>query len=100
MLERIQFVSPTKMLIFALTTLLVLGLVMVYSSSALFAEQNLRDSTFFLKRQLIFFACALVALFVGTKTRTETYRQLAYPMYFGVLFLLVLVLIPGIGKSA
>ena len=77
-------------LLAAVFALCALGIVMVYSSSAVSAAARLGDGAYFLKRQL------LAVLKFG-------YRRLAflaYPALLVSIVLLVAVLVPGIGASA
>src|SRR3990167_6021540 len=79
--------------------LICIGIVMIYSSSGIFAMQQ-GDSLFFLKRHLIF-------LFGGTictgMVMAMDYRDLqkySKPLLLIALLMLLLVLIPGIGKAS
>lgn len=90
--------SPDFILFFSVVGLLGLGIVMVYSASAVSAYVNFGDSYYFLKRQLIWALLGLTALFVTMNIHYHTWRPLAKPILIGTLFLLVLVLIPGLGK--
>jgi cell division protein FtsW len=79
--------------------LVALGLVMVYSSSAIAAQDKLGDALYFLKRQAIAGGLGLVAM---CGAMTIGYRKLArwaYPLLLLSIALLVLVLVPGIGSS-
>jgi cell division protein FtsW len=83
--------------------LLALGLVMVYSSSATVASEAGKfnsDPCFFLKRQAIWVAVSLVILLVFARIDHRRWQGLAFPLLVVVLALLVLVLIPGIGRMA
>ena len=79
--------------------LLCIGIVMIYSSSGIYALQELGDSAYFLNRHLLFL-CVGTCLTLGVMT--IDYRDLkkwAKPLLGVAVLLLVLVLIPGIGKS-
>jgi cell division protein FtsW len=86
-------------LLAAVLGLLGLGLVMVYSSSAIFADAKYGSATFFLKRNLIYGAVGLVALYVGWRLDYRLYQRFSYPMLIGVLVLLVGLMVPGLGKT-
>ncbi len=84
-----------------ITTILVcVGVVMIFSSSSVYAMQVLGNSSYFLNRHLLFLAAGLVlTLFI----MTIDYRDLqnyAKPLLLIAIFLLVVVLIPGIGKES
>ncbi|MBQ1892549.1 MAG: putative lipid II flippase FtsW [Clostridia bacterium] len=73
------------------------GLVMLFSASYYYAQTKYGDGTYFLKRQLVFFAVGLAALLVLSFIDYRYYRKLALPGYIGVCVVLILTLIPGIG---
>lgn len=80
--------------------LTLLGLIMVYSSSATVANAQFHDSFFYFKRQLFYVVAGLFTLVVAIQINTDIYRHFAYPLFFIATALLLVVLIPGIGKSA
>jgi len=84
------------------TVLLAIGLVMVYSASIATAEAGKftgHQATYYLVRHGIFIMVGLVAAVIAFQVPTQTWQKYApYLFLFGVV-LLLLVLIPGIGKS-
>jgi len=80
--------------------LLMLGFVMVYSSSAIVAFGTIQDSAYFLKRQFFYIILGISSLILALNINPELYRRYSYHLYFFLIFLLALLLIPGIGKSA
>jgi cell division protein FtsW len=89
--------TADPVLLFTALGLTAFGLVMVYSSSAVFAQVQTGDSLFFFKRQLFAAGLGLVALLIGLKIPTARLVTLAYPLLVATIVLLVLVLIPGLG---
>lgn len=87
-------------LLCAVLALVSLGLVMVYSASAITAQEKLGDSFYFLKRQLVATAMGLVAMATMMKVGYRRLARLAYPLLIVAIILLILVVIPGIGTSA
>ncbi|MCP4503047.1 MAG: putative lipid II flippase FtsW [Deltaproteobacteria bacterium] len=83
----------------AILFLMGLGLVMVYSSSWAIAGATYHDPLYFLKRQIVFALIGVAALVVGALVDPKHYRTFAYPMLGLSLFLLLIVLVPGIGKA-
>lgn len=85
-----------------ITALLAIGLVMVYSASIATAEAGRytgHQATYYLVRHGMFMAIGLVAAVIAFQVPTQTWQKYA-PVLFGVgVILLILVLIPGIGKS-
>ncbi len=79
--------------------LVCIGIVMIYSSSGIYALQVLNDKAYFLKRHLLFL-CVGTVLMAGIMVFDyRDLRKMAKPMLLISLGLLVLVLIPEIGKS-
>jgi cell division protein FtsW len=83
-----------------ITSLLCIGIAMVYGSSGIYALQEMGNKVYFLNRHLLF-------LFIGSLAALGTmaidYRDLklfAKPLLLAGIVMLVLVLIPGIGKAS
>ncbi|MCP3098979.1 putative lipid II flippase FtsW [Myxococcus sp. K15C18031901] len=88
------------LLLCAVLALVTLGLVMVYSASAVLAQDKLGDSLYFLKRQLTAACMGLVVMAVAMKVGWRKLARWAYPLLLAAIVLLVLVAIPGIGSTA
>jgi cell division protein FtsW len=82
-------------------SLLAFGMVMVYSASIAYADASKmfgHKSTYFLMRQALYIAVGLVAAVVVFQVPMAWWQKMSpYLFVFGIV-LLVLVLIPGIGK--
>jgi cell division protein FtsW len=72
-----------------------LGLVMVYSSSAVLAQQKMNDSRYFLVRDLIWVVIGLVGMALTMRIDYSLYRRLAYPILGIATLLLGSVLVIG-----
>jgi len=82
--------------------LLAFGLVMVYSASIATAEASAHTgyrAWYFLARHAAFLAVGLAAAFVAFQVPVKVWQRGAIWLFIGGALLLVLVLIPGIGKS-
>jgi cell division protein FtsW len=82
--------------------LLGFGLVMIYSASITTAEAARftgGDGSYFLVRQLFYSAAAVAVGAVAFQVSTRTWQQMAPYLFLAGLVLLVLVLIPGIGRE-
>ena len=100
--------EPRSMLTFdvslAWTALLLLafGLVMVYSASIAMAEASAHTgyrAWYFLARHALFLAIGLVAAFFAFQVPVKAWQRGAIWLFVAGAVLLVLVLIPGVGKS-
>ena len=85
--------------VFLLMVLLLLGigLVMLLSASFPSAYYETGEATYYFKRQVFFAAMGLVAMLRIGCWDYAWLRRIAKPAMAGALFLLVLVLVPGIG---
>lgn len=85
-------------LFFTVIALLSFGVIMVYSSSAVSAYVNFNDSYYFFKRQIIWVTLGIIAMLFTLNIDYHVWRKLAAPILIVTIVLLVLVLIPGLGK--
>lgn len=76
-----------------------LGLVMVLSSSVSLAERQYGDAFFYLKRQLLFFTIGLLIAGAALRIRLESWERASTLLLVFAYFLLVLVLVPGVGRE-
>jgi cell division protein FtsW len=74
-----------------------LGLVMLYSASAVMAAERMGHHFVLVKSQLQKLFLGLILLVVGLKLDYRWYKRLIYPILGGSVALLALVAIPGIG---
>ena len=89
-------------LIWLTIALLSFGLVMVYSASIDIAEANRSTgyhSTFFLIRHLLFVGVGLVVGYIAFQIPIFEWQRFAPWLFLGGLVLLVVVLIPGVGRN-
>ncbi len=86
-------------LLLAVAALLALGLVMVTSASMPMADRITGNPWYYFTRQAVYMCLALMVAFVVMQVPTTVWQRAGYPLVALALILLVLVLIPGIGKS-
>jgi cell division protein FtsW len=99
--ERINSPNYDQGLLWVILSLLGLGLVMVYSASIAIAEADKivgHNSSYYLVRQAIFIVISLAAAFVAFNIPIAWWQKMAPYLFLLGLALLVLVLIPGIGR--
>lgn len=82
-------------LLLIVCALMGIGVVMVYSASAVTALWDFQDEYFFLSRQLRFVGVGLVALFFGLKVDYRNYKRFAYPILIATILLLIAVAVGG-----
>src|SRR5574343_839626 len=99
--------QPTRMmgfdqaLVWVTLALMLLGLVMVYSATIALPDSprfSNYTQTFFLQRHLISLVMAVALAAVVAQIPMSSWERLARPLFVVSLVLLVLVLVPGIGK--
>ena len=89
-------------LFWSVVLLLSLGLVMVYSASIAMSEAEKLSGYrmhYYLMRHSIFLVLGIVAAFIAFQIPVALWQRLALPLFIVGGFLLVLVLIPGIGRE-
>ena len=74
--------------------LVVIGIIMVFSSSAYYSLNNFQDRFYFLKRNLIWALIGLIAMLFTMNFDYKRYEKLAFPAFIFSIILLVLVLTP------
>jgi len=88
---------PDVWMIAATLGILAIGLVMVYSASAVAAFHDYGDSYYYVKRQLLFAVLGIAAMFVTMNVDYTFWRKWAVPALLVCFGLLVIVLVPGLG---
>src|SRR4030043_797607 len=87
-------------LLIAALALVGIGIVMVYSTSAIIAGDRFGDPYYFLKRQALYAGVGFVLMVLMIFFPYKSLKQLAYPILILSIILLVAVLIPGVGHRA
>ncbi|HEV8307005.1 MAG TPA: putative lipid II flippase FtsW [Methylomirabilota bacterium] len=92
-------VSPDYFLFLVVLGLLGLGVVMVYSSSAILAMDRFHDPYFFLKKQCFWAVLGLGVLWSVMSVDYRRWRSFVFPLMAVAFALLFLVLIPPFGQE-
>ncbi|MCR8983879.1 stage V sporulation protein E [Brevibacillus laterosporus] len=87
--------APDFVIIFVTLFLLGIGIVMVYSASAVFAQHKFQDPYFFTKRQIIFAILGIVSMYVMMNIDYWVWKKWAKAGFIVSLALLVVVLVIG-----
>jgi cell division protein FtsW len=93
-------VAMDHTLLIVTTTLALIGLVMVFSASAVVAGNRFQDSGFFLKRQLAWLTFGFLLLHLASRIDYIWWKRLSIPLLGLMTVLLVMVLIPSLGVAA
>ena len=90
--------QKTKIIFFiSLFTIIILGLLMVYSSSNVWSMYEYNTKYYYISRQLIFFFISLVLFFITSNIDYKFWLKYANLIFLLCLIGLIIVLIPGIG---
>lgn len=88
-----------KWLIGAVFGLLIIGLMMVASSSVMISTKYFHQPFHFLIRQACYLFVGLMLALVVIRTDSDFWQKISVPMLIICLLMLLLVLVPGIGRS-
>ena len=83
--------QPDFLLLLAISGLLAIGIIMVYSASQYMAGGSAGDAAFYLKRQIMWAALGFVAMFTVMKVDYTFFKKFAWPLLIAAVICLVLV---------
>ena len=96
----IKFKDTDRILIISTLLLVVVGVVMVYSTSYIVAMKRFGDEYFFVKKHLTYAVAGVLCMIVASRIPYELYRKLAYPILVLSVLFLIFIYIPGFGFTA
>lgn len=88
-----------KWMMGAVLGLLIIGLMMVASSSVMISTKYYHQPFHFLIRQCCYLAAGFLVALVVMRIDSQIWEKLSMPLLLACLVMLMLVLIPGIGRS-
>ena len=87
-----------KVLLISVILLSLFGIMMIYSSSSIWAMYKFNDNFHYAKYQFIFFIIGIILMFLVSKIDYKFYYKYSNMILLISFILLILVLIPGIGS--
>ena len=87
-------------LFFTTLLLVLIGIMMIFSSSAILAKEQFGDTYYFLKKELLFFLIGFVALFFTKSIDYQKYSKWIYPLLGLTLILMLMSFLPPFSHSA
>lgn len=81
-------------------TLTAIGVVMTYSASAVWADQNFHSSTYFLRRQILYVGIGSLMFFLSSYVDPDFLRRHSRFLISIAIVLLVIIFFPVVGRSA
>ncbi len=92
--------KPDKGLIIIVFSLLILGLVILWSASLVISQEKQGNAYYYFFHQLIYGGgVGLIAFLIFQKINYKTWKKFALIIFFASLLLLVLVFVPGLSYS-
>ncbi|MBT3456411.1 putative lipid II flippase FtsW [bacterium] len=91
---RRQLLADLKILLCLISTLIIIGMLFIYSSSSVFALDRFGSAHYFVKKQIFGLFFGLVGLFIFSILPLEFLRKLSPFLFFGSLGLTAMTLIP------
>lgn len=88
------------LLLFFTLVLVCMGLLMIYSASAVVAGDRFTSDFYFLKRQLGYLMAGLLVMGICQRTDYHLLQKLVYPILLGAVILIGLSYIPGFRSVA
>ena len=76
----------------------IFGIIIIYSASSIWSNYKFHDSFHYLKQQLLFFIIGIILMYYISKIDYKLYYKYSNKILLVCIILLILVLIPGIGK--
>lgn len=80
-------------------TLICIGIVMVYSCTAMFSYETYNSTTFLLRHHLLYFLIGIILTALVMSLDLYTIRRWTGPLFILSLLLLILVFVPPLGKE-
>lgn len=87
-----------KLILISVIIISLFGLLMIYSSSSVWAEYKFNDPYKYLKNQGIFLIIGYFIIYFISKINYQIYQKYSNIILITCIILLILVLIPGIGS--
>ena len=96
-LNKKDITTPDIILLLVTLFLVIIGTVMIYSSSSIIALEKFKDGQYFLKKHIFFVAMGLILMTIMIKVPYEYLKKIAYPGVIVSVVLLILLFVPHLG---
>jgi len=94
-----SFLSGERLFLILPLALSIFGLLMIFEASSVSALRDFGDKFYYLKYQAIWLVFSLGAFFFFSFLDFRFLRRIALPFFMVSLFFLLIVLLPGVGKT-
>ena len=89
---------PLKFFLVSVSLLVLLGLMMVYSASYIYAKDIYGNSAYYFIKQSVFLSISLALAFVMSKTKISFWFKYGWSLHILTIILLIGTFIPGLGS--
>jgi len=97
--KKLSLYSDLNVFLIIITTLILIGLLFVYSSSSVYALETFATSFFFVKRQIVGLCFGLAALCIGRILPLDFIKKITPLLFLSSLFLVILTLLPTFSRT-
>lgn len=94
-----MFSKKCRLLTCCILTLVITGIVMIGSSSRIWAQAKFQDPMYFMSRQAVFAIIGCFVMYAASRIDLRNVRPHARKLFFICTALLVIVLIPSVGVA-
>ncbi len=94
-----MFSKKCRLLTCSILTLVITGIVMIGSSSRIWAQAKFQDPMYFMSRQAVFAIIGCFVMYAASRIDLRNVRPHARKLFFLCTALLIIVLIPGVGVA-
>lgn len=98
-LDKPMSMLPDSQIVLVYAALSLIGVVMVTSASIGMADQQMNDPFFYGKRQFLRLLLGVMLCWLAYRIPTGIWRNNGMLLMMGSIFLLALVLVPGVGRT-
>ena len=84
-------------LLIPVVSLIIIGVLMIFSTSPVVGYASYSDSFYFIKKHLVFLGIGVVAFSIGYSVPTDVYKRYVFIGFWVACLLVGLTLIPGVG---
>lgn len=97
--KKLPLYGDLNVFLVIIATLILIGLLFVYSSSSVYALETFGSSLFFVKRQLVGLGVGFIALCIGRSLPLNFIKNSAPLSFLGSLFLVMLTFLPTFSRT-
>lgn len=94
-----EFDKHTRLLLSNVTVIMIIGIVMVYSSSYIYAKELYGSSLYFFLKQIFFSLLGMALAYTVSKTKKSLWPKYAGKIHLLATLLLLFTLIPPLGEA-